>query len=71
GPGTANHDLSVFKAFRITEKLSAQFRDEFFNAFNRTEMGTPNSAPLSSTFGLITTVRQRPRETQLGLRLLF
>ncbi|MBI3681906.1 MAG: hypothetical protein HY235_16110, partial [Acidobacteria bacterium] len=71
GPGTANHDLSVFKAFRITEKLSAQFRAEFFNAFNRTEMGTPNTAPLSPTFGLITTVRQRPRETQLGLRLLF
>ncbi|MBI3681913.1 MAG: hypothetical protein HY235_16145, partial [Acidobacteria bacterium] len=30
GPGTANHDLSVFKAFRITEKFSAQFRRRVF-----------------------------------------
>ena len=71
GPGTANSDLSLFKEFRLIEKLTAQLRAEFFNAFNRTELGLPNTQPQGSTFGLITSTRQRPREMQLGLRLQF
>jgi len=71
GPGTANSDLSVFKEFRIVERLTLQLRAELFNAFNRTELGLPNTQPQSSTFGLITNTRQRPREMQLGLRLQF
>jgi hypothetical protein len=71
GPGTANSDLSLFKEFRVIEKLTAQLRGEFFNAFNRTELGLPNAQPQSPTFGLITSTRQRPREIQLGLRLQF
>jgi hypothetical protein len=70
-PGTANTDLSLFKEFRVIERLTAQFRVEFFNAFNRTELGLPNTQPQSTTFGLITGTRQRPREVQLGLRLQF
>lgn len=71
GPGTANTDVSVFKEFRPWEKLRFQLRGEFFNAFNRTELGIPNTAPMSPTFGLITGTRQRPREMQLGLRMQF
>jgi len=71
GPGTANSDLSLFKEFRIIEKLTAQVRAELFNALNRTELGLPNTQPQSSTFGLITTTRRRPREMQLGLKLQF
>jgi len=71
GPGTANTDLSLFKEFRLWEGFALQFRAEAFNAFNRTELGLPNGQPMSSTFGLITGTRQRPRETQLGLRLQF
>ena len=34
GPGTRNVDFSLHKNFRITERVKAQFRMEFFNLFN-------------------------------------
>jgi len=71
GRGTANTDMSLFRVFSITEKLRLQVRGEFFNAFNRVELGLPNTAPLSPSFGLITGTRQRAREGQLGLRMVF
>ncbi|MBI3694788.1 MAG: hypothetical protein HY238_08115, partial [Acidobacteria bacterium] len=71
GPGTANTDLSLFKIFRLTEGVKLQLRGELFNAFNRTELGLPQTAPLSPTYGLITTTARRPREVQIGARLVF
>jgi hypothetical protein len=70
-PGTSNVDCSLFKIFRIKEQVRVQLRGEFFNALNHTQFATPNTAPLSPTFGLITATRQRPREVQIGLRLQF
>ncbi|HEY1265120.1 MAG TPA: carboxypeptidase regulatory-like domain-containing protein [Terriglobales bacterium] len=37
GPGIANTDFSVHKDFKLTEKLNAQFRVDFFNVFNKTQ----------------------------------
>jgi hypothetical protein len=34
GPGNTNVDLGVDKNFKITERIKAQFRFEFFNLFN-------------------------------------
>jgi hypothetical protein len=34
GPNTRNVDFSLHKNFKITERVSAQFRMEFFNLFN-------------------------------------
>ncbi|HXO30837.1 MAG TPA: TonB-dependent receptor [Candidatus Acidoferrales bacterium] len=34
GPGTQNWDISLFKAFPISETKRLEFRAEFFNAFN-------------------------------------
>lgn len=31
GPGTANLDFSIYRTFKITERVSAQFRAEAFN----------------------------------------
>ena len=39
GPGLAQWDLSVNKTFRFTERVSAQFRSEFFNVLNHTNFG--------------------------------
>ena len=36
-PGLANTDFSVYKNFKIREKLTMQFRMEFFNLFNKTQ----------------------------------
>ncbi len=37
GPGIANTDFSVHKQFKLTERLNAQFRMDFFNLFNKTQ----------------------------------
>jgi Carboxypeptidase regulatory-like domain len=37
GPGVDNWDIGIHKEFRVSERVRAQFRFEFFNAFNRAE----------------------------------
>jgi hypothetical protein len=37
GPGENNWDLAFHKNFKISERLTAQFRLELFNAFNKTQ----------------------------------
>jgi hypothetical protein len=76
GPGLANVDFSVFKNTRLSEGVSLQFRAEFFNLLNRTNLGTPNSTVFSGTSinpsaGLITTLATTPRQLQFGLKLSF
>jgi hypothetical protein len=76
GPGLAELDLSVFKNTAITERTNLQFRTEFFNLLNRTNLGTPNSTVFSSgvanpSAGVITTLATLPRQIQFGLKLIF
>ena len=81
GPGFGSVDFSVFKNTRITERLHAEFRVEIFNLFNRTNYNNPNTTYSSSSFGQITSTRNggsapglgfgEPRNTQLGLKLVF
>jgi hypothetical protein len=40
-----NLDLSVTKVFKFNERLSAQFRAEFFNIFNRPNISNPFGGP--------------------------
>jgi hypothetical protein len=37
GPGIANTDFSVYKNFKVTERVGLQFRMEFFNVFNKVQ----------------------------------
>ena len=39
-PGFNNHDLSLFKTFKIAERKTLQFRWETFNTFNHTQFST-------------------------------
>jgi hypothetical protein len=76
GPGLADVDLSVFKNTSITERVALQFRTEFFNLLNRTNLGTPNATvfsngAISSSAGVITTLATTPRQIQFGLKLIF
>lgn len=48
GPGFANLDLSLAKSTAIHERLRAQFRAEFFNVLNHTNLATPNPVVFSS-----------------------
>jgi len=40
GPGLANTDFSLYKNFKATERVTLQFRFEFFNLFNKTQFRT-------------------------------
>ena len=76
GPGLADVDLSVFKNIALSERFRLQFRSEFFNLLNRTNLGTPNATVFSGTSispsaGLITSLATTPRQIQFGLKLIF
>jgi hypothetical protein len=70
--GTKNVDLSLFKNNYFNEgKWNAQLRVEFFNAFNRTQFGNPNTQVDSGNFGIVSGQANSPRQIQLALKLLF
>lgn len=73
GPGVANLDLSAFKTFAILpdNRLNLEFRAEFFNALNHTQLRAPDTWTVNTpTFGTIVTA-DRARELQFSLRLVF
>ena len=48
GPRYADWDLSLLKSTQLTEATRLQFRAEFFNILNHTDLGTPNEVVFSS-----------------------
>jgi hypothetical protein len=42
GPGVHRFDFSVFKRFQINERISTEFRSEFFNILNHPNFNAPN-----------------------------
>jgi hypothetical protein len=69
--GIRNFDISLFKDFVIRERMKLQFRSEFLNAFNTPRFGGPNTSVTSSSFGLIASQANAPRQIQFGLKLLW
>src|SRR5262249_34241000 len=61
GDGIKNTDISAIKFFHVTERIPIEFRSEFFNIFNRTRLGAPNTSFGSSSFGVITGILNTPR----------
>src|SRR5262249_1164413 len=53
GPGLVNFDSSILRNFRVTERIHAEVRGEFFNAFNHTNLGNPGTALGAAAFGVI------------------
>ena len=71
GPGVVNTDFSLFRSFKITEKLDMQFRAEMFNFTNTPHFWSPDSDANSSDFGKITGAADDARNFRLGLRFEF
>ncbi len=71
GPGTVNMDFSLFRSFKVTERLKAEFRAEGFNISNTPHFSNPTAGITSSNFGKITGVANDPRSFRFGLRLAF
>jgi hypothetical protein len=73
GPRYADVDLSLHKAFSISERYNFEFRVETYNAFNHANLNAPDlniqdAAPKG--FGSITSA-QSNRQLQLGLKFNF
>lgn len=52
GPGFVNFDFNLAKTFTITERVNTQFRAEFFNALNHTNLSLPG-VTMGAGFGQI------------------
>jgi hypothetical protein len=87
GPGYGDVDLSVFKNTKVTERVTAQFRVEMFNLFNKTNYAPPLDGSFNPSYTydnalqLFTTIGSfngapgigagEPYNTQFALKLIF
>jgi len=69
-PGINNWDLGLLKDTSITERLTTQFRAEFFNAWNHTQFGDAATSLSPGSFGVISSLRVPARRMQFSLRIL-
>jgi len=69
-PGFAETDASLQKDTKLTERLRMELRFEFFNLFNRVNLGGVQANLSSATFGRATS-QLNPRWIQIGAKILF
>ena len=70
GPGMWNMDLSLFRSFRIAEKLTLELRGESFSVINTPQWGNPDTNISNTTFGYITGAGGN-RTVQLATKIIF
>ncbi|HTM49472.1 MAG TPA: carboxypeptidase regulatory-like domain-containing protein [Bryobacteraceae bacterium] len=70
-PRPINTSLSLNKSFPLKERLRMQFRGELFNPLNHPIFGGPTVQYGNAAFGTIAGQLNRPRNIQLGLKLLW
>src|SRR5262245_2832315 len=68
--GLTNLDFSLLRNFSMRERVRLQFRGEFFNALNHTNLAVPGRTFPSPDFGIINSSGPA-RQIQLGIRLAF
>jgi len=83
GPSLVDMDFAVLKSTKIRENMNLQFRAEFFNIFNHTNLSLPIATLFTGTpsptttlgrvsnSGQITNYAVPSREIQFGLKLIF
>lgn len=81
GPGTANLDFSLQKEFSVGSERKLQFRAEFFNLPNHTNLRPPTAGALqvfrnasglvNPSGGRLRSTATTPRQIQFALRLSF
>jgi hypothetical protein len=70
GPSLVNFDFSITKNTRISDKLTNQFRAEFFNVFNDTNFNPPSASLNDPNFGKILGAAPG-REMQFAMKLIW
>ena len=68
GPGTVSVDASILRNFKIGERATLQFRGEFLNAPNHTNLALPGAVFGSAAFGQINSAKPA-RVMQIGMKL--
>ncbi|MDZ4796991.1 MAG: carboxypeptidase regulatory-like domain-containing protein [Bryobacteraceae bacterium] len=83
GPGLVNMDLSIFRTFRLAEKVRLEFKAEAFNFTNTPQFLNPGANASNMTlnsdgtlrtlgnFMSVTSARETERQFRFGLRLSF
>jgi hypothetical protein len=81
GPHYIDWDASVMRKFQVYKRANLQFRAEYFNLLNHTNLGDPGNQRGSSAFGKITSTSPQnwtatapqndPRIAQFSLKLIF
>jgi hypothetical protein len=86
GPGFHRLDFSAFKGFQISDRISMQFRAEFFNILNHPNFNAPNFGGngvqaiggsgnfTNAAFSQIGSTRDAPydpRQIQFALKLYY
>jgi hypothetical protein len=82
GPGLGDLDLSIFRNFRITERVKLEFRAESLNFTNTPAYANPNTTVGNVNFGKVTSTLAGlisnqsiggtgPRGISVGLKLTF
>jgi hypothetical protein len=70
GPGYNNTNATLRKDFRVMEKRELQFRSEFYNLFNQTNLTGIRDDTGDSLFGHATSTYSM-RNVQFGLKFVF
>jgi hypothetical protein len=71
GPGYADVDLGLQKNFQFTERTKLQFRTDFINAFNRTNLNTDCCFTAVGTGMGVISSSQPARNIQFALKLYY
>jgi hypothetical protein len=69
-PNFIESDVSFYKDNHITERLNLQFRFDFFNVFNRVNLGNIDYNLADAAFGTAQN-QQNPRNWTVGARVTF
>jgi hypothetical protein len=69
GPGYTNWDAAVLRTFPVYRATNIQFRAEYYDLLNHTELSNPNTTESSTSFGTITGGGNRV--AQFALKVIF
>jgi hypothetical protein len=70
GPGLQNADVMIGKTFRLSERMSLEFRGEAFNVSNTPPLNDPNGSFGSAAFGTVTSAGN-PRDFEFAGKFRF
>ena len=71
GPHVTNWDAAVIRTFPVWRETNLDFRVEYFDVLNHTELSNPQLSESNAAFGTITSTQGGPRIAQFSLKYNF